>query len=119
MLIGNGTFIAGRGHTLEGTFTITRREGGLELATSEDFKFDGSPEPAFAFAKGIPSDLADEAFVQTLNETRTLDLPRNTQVEDVHSALLPKNIDIADFDTVVLWCFEFPFLLGYGKIERV
>lgn len=120
MLIGRGQFTPGNGHQLDGTFTLTRQANGILMLTSEDFFFDGSPAPGWAFSDGIPEDASDPQLIKTAMET---DFQRLTdRVEPVRgqqSGLIPKSIDIDKFDTLFLWCFQFPFILGTGPIERI
>ncbi len=119
MLIGGGSFVPGQGHELRGSFTLTKQANGILMLTSEDFFFDGSPAPGWALAKGIPQDAADPQVQRTALAT---DFQRLTdRIEPVsgqQSGLIPNSIDIDEFDTLFLWCFQIPFILGYGSIER-
>lgn len=120
MLIGKGKFSPGAGHDLRGTFTLTRQNNGILMVTSEDFFFDGSPAPGWALSSGIPTDASDPVVQKTAVET---DFQRLTdRIEPVsgqQSGLIPPAIDIDSYDTLFLWCFQEPFILGVGSIERV
>ena len=120
MLIGQGNFIPGPPHEMRGGFTFTLEDSRIRMETSEDFYFDGSPEPAFALHTGIPSDANDPILRANMTATRFLDLPGNVvPSEGRFSGLVRSETHFDDFNTVVLWCFQVPFILGYGSIERL
>ncbi|WP_422370150.1 hypothetical protein [Hoeflea sp.] len=120
MLIGRGTFTPAPPHTLRGTFSLTRQSGGVKLETSDSFFFDGSPAPGFALHTGVPVDAQDPVLRANMVATRFLDLPGNVvPVSGVQTGLIPDTTDIDAYDTLVLWCFAVPFILGFGPIERV
>lgn len=120
MLIGKGSFSPGINHEMRGSFTLTRQSNGVLMVTSEDFFFDGSPAPGWALSKGIPVDANDPEVQRTAIRT---DFQRLTdRIEPIsgqQSGLIPNSIDIASFDTLFLWCFQVPFILGVGPIERI
>lgn len=117
MQIGHGDFTPGPPHIMRGSFTLTRQEGRIWMATSANFFFDGSPEPAFALHKGLPTDKDDPVLRGNMEATRFLDLPRNEPAEGRFDGPLRPETNIDDFNTIVLWCFQIPFILGYGPIE--
>ena len=120
MLIGKGTFSPGVGHELRGTFTLIRQANGVLMTTSQDFYFDGSPAPGWALSAGVPIDSDDPEVQRTAIAT---DFQRLTdRIEEVsgqQSGLIHNAIDIDAYDTLFLWCFQVPFILGVGSIERV
>lgn len=119
MLIGRGTFSPGVGHEMRGSFTLTQQANGVLMVTSTDFFFDGSPAPGWALSKGVPEDANDpdvrQAAVQTDFQRLT---DRVEPVSGQQSGLIPNAIDINDYDTLFLWCYQVPFILGVGPIER-
>lgn len=120
MLIGRGSLIPGQQHKLRGTFTLTREDGRVRMETSEDFFFDGSPKPGFALHSGIPTDANDPILRAKMEATRFLDLPPDrVPASGRFSGLLRDGTNLDEFDTIVLWCFKFPFILGHGAIERL
>lgn len=120
MLIGKGVFTPGTGHELRGSFTLTRQASGILMITSRDFFFDGSPAPGWALSSGLPTDANDPAVQRTAVQT---DFHRLTdRIEPIsgqQSGLIPNSIDIDPYDTLFLWCFQVPFILGVGPVERV
>lgn len=119
MQIAHGMFTPGQGHVLRGGFTITRQDGLIQMATTDDFFFDGSPDPGLALNVGVPVTASDPALRQRMAATRFLDLPGQiVEVRGRHAGPIPPDIDLAAFDTLVLWCFGFPFILGFGAIDR-
>lgn len=120
MLIGNGTFSPGAGHVLRGTFSLNRQANGVLMVTSPDFFFDGSPAPGWALSRGVPTDARNPEVQRAAIET---DFQRLTdKIEPVsgqQSGLILNAINIDDYDTLFLWCYQVPFILGVGPIERV
>ncbi|WP_213686211.1 hypothetical protein [Roseicyclus sp.] len=120
MLIARGTFTPGQGHEMRGGFTIKNQEGRFLMETTEDFYFDGSPDPGFALNIGIPQSASDPELRQRMAATRFLNLPGQVvEVRGRHAGEIPPTLDLVAFDMLVLWCFGFPFILGFGVIERV
>ena len=90
------------------------------MQTSDDFFFDGSPAPGFGLHAGIPTDAGDPALWAAMDRTRFLDLPGNVvPVSRRQAGLIPPEIALSEFDTLVLWCFAVPFILGIGPVEPV
>lgn len=118
-LIGSGTFTPGAPHILRGSFTLARVDGVVTLTTSDDFFFDGSPAPGFALAAGggFTEAQARQTEFGRLRGSGSLD-GRTVEVVGRQIAYLPPSLAIDDFDTVFLWCFKVPFLLGHGTIVR-
>lgn len=119
MIIARGRFTPGPPHVLRGGFTIRDEGGSLLFETSADFYFDGSPAPGFGFHRGVPASASDPVLRANMAETRFLDLPGNVvEVHGVHAGPIPPTIDIGTYDTLVLWCYAVPFVLGHGTLER-
>ncbi|SEA85671.1 hypothetical protein [Rubrimonas cliftonensis] len=119
MIIGQGAFTPGNGHDLRGGFTLTRQRGGVLMRTSADFFFDGSPEPGWALTLGLPVDAGDQAVQAAATATDFQRLPMNVAVSGEQTGLIPEAIDLDAYNTLFLWCYRFPFILGVGPIERV
>lgn len=120
MIIARGTFTPGPPHVLRGSFTIREDGGALLFETSADFYFDGSPAPGFGLHIGIPTSAGDLALRTNMERTRFLDLPGNVvEVRGQHAGAIPPAINFDAYDTLVLWCFAVPFILGHGKLERL
>ncbi len=120
MQIGKGSFTPGVGHRLDGTFTLTRQASSVLMVTSNDFYFDGSPAPGWALTNDIPTDASDP---KVRRDAIMTDFQRLTDkiesVQGQQSGLIPNSINIDEYDTVFLWCYQFPFILGFGQIERI
>lgn len=125
MLIGQGRFEGRSGYRTEGTFTLTRQaDGELLFETSNDFFFGnssggGTPAPGFAFYTGDPSDDPKGTVAPVARSTdflRIADEP--VSVTGRQAGPVPQRIDLDRFDTVFLWCFAVPFVLGVGRIEK-
>ncbi|MGN7292216.1 hypothetical protein [Rhizobium sp. SAFR-030] len=120
MIVAHGIFIPGPPHVLRGGFTIREDGGALLFETNADFYFDGSPAPGFGFHTGIPTSAGDLALRANMSRTRFLDLPGNVvEIRGQHAGPIPPAIDLGAYDALVLWCFETPFILGYGTLERL
>lgn len=120
MLIGRGTFSPGPGHVMRGTFTLTRLGGGILMETDEDFLFDGSPEPDWALYSGVPMDRLDPNVQAAAQATRFGRMPGGiVQIRGKQTGLIPPSINIDEYDTIFLWCYQIPAILGVGPIVRV
>ncbi|MEO1110362.1 MAG: hypothetical protein AAFX90_20820 [Pseudomonadota bacterium] len=119
MIITQGTFEGRGGHVLRGSFVIERRGAEYWLVTSDDFYFDGSPQPAFALSSSLTP---TEAEAHT---TRFLDLPGSgslsgSQIEVAgrQEGLIAPGFDPSSTRAVFLWCFLTPFFLGIGPFDE-
>ena len=119
MIVAQGTFTPGPPHVLRGGFTIRKDAGVLLFETNSDFYFDGSPAPGFGFHTGIPTSAGDFGLRNNMDRTRFLDLPGNVvEIRGQYAGAIPPTINFEAYDTLVLWCFAVPFILGHGKLER-
>ncbi|WP_139812608.1 DM13 domain-containing protein [Ensifer aridi] len=105
-IIGRGSFVGASGHTMTGGFMIRQGSKEVLLEISSNFLFDGAPAPWWAFGRKGHFD-RDTLFAKLEHET------------GAQSAIIPATIQIADFDTVILWCRAADVLLGTGAVERV
>lgn len=120
MMIGRGVFAPGTGHDVRGGFTFTQTSDGILMQTSDDFFFDGSPDPAFGLHSGLPTSASDPVLRANMLATRFLNLAGGqVPTQGRKEGLILPQTDFDAFNTVVLWCFRFPFVLAIGPIERV
>lgn len=120
MLIATGEF-EGRGtHVLHGTFRIEQEaDGKVWLTTSDDFYFDGSPEPGFAISASgnfTPAEAAATDFLR-LSGTGS-PVGAQIEVQGKQRGEIPEGIDIGAANAVFLWCFQFPSVLGVGVLQH-
>lgn len=120
MHIGNGLFEGRGGHVMRGSFSLERAADELMFRTSDDFYFDGSPAPGFAFSA------SGEATALEAIATDFLRLPgsgelsgEQIEVRGAQRGRVPSTIDIRAQRAVFLWCYRVPFLLGIGVIAHV
>ncbi len=125
MIIGTGTLSGRNGYQLDGTFTLTQdAAGNVTFETSDDFFFGnsaggGTPAPGFAFYVGDPTGLPASIVGAVANDTDFLRIAEDpVSVSGKQEGPVPASINVSDYDTVFLWCFRFPVLLGIGNIER-
>lgn len=123
MIIGRGAFDGRNGYTLRGTFTLTEQSSGeVFFQTSDDFYFGdangtGTPAPGFALFKGDPTGLPDEVVAPAAIATNFLRLADDGKaVTGVQSGPIGQTEAIDEYDTIFLWCFQFPIVLGFGGI---
>lgn len=120
MLIATGKFTGAGGHALRGTFTLTQQDNGVLMKTSDDFFFDGSPKPGWALFDGIPTDSSDPKVQAVAVNTNFGNLPDGiVEVRDSQIAIIPQTLNLDAYTTIFLWCYDVPFILGYGSIERI
>jgi hypothetical protein len=123
MNIGTGTFTGRNGYQLNGTFKLTRDSSAtVQFETSEDFFFGnnsggGTPAPGFAFFAGDPTGLPNKTVGAVANQTDFLRIAdQAVAVSGKQTGSVPDTISLAEFDTVFLWCYSVPFVLGVGRI---
>jgi hypothetical protein len=119
----NGTFEGRNGYRLEGTFILTPNgQNGICFETSDDFFFGssdggGTPAPGFALSKGDPTQLSIAEISEIATATDFLRIADGlVSVTGKQTGLIQNTIILPGFDTVFLWCFAFPTLLGIGPI---
>ena len=117
MIIATVSLNGAPGYTVGGTLTFKKVDNGIYAYTSDDFRFNGSPDPRFAFSN-------DTNYSQTKAQTNSiLTLPgsgRPSMQEELsgrYTNLLPTNFDPLAFSHVFLWCVAVPTFLGDGRIE--
>ena len=102
--IGSGSFTGKSDHVTSGTATIRKTADGNILHLGSDFKFDGAPDPKFAFGKdGVNK------------ETIFVDLKEN---KGEQSYEIPDSINIEEYNEVWLWCKQFNVPLGMAKLSK-
>jgi len=123
MIIGTGVFDGRNNYILSGTFHIERKSNSEFLfGTSDDFYFEnsrntGTPAPGFALFRGDPTGMPIGIVAPIAEATdflRIADSP--VEVRGKQSAIINNQIDVEEFDTVFLWCFKYPMVLGVGTI---
>lgn len=93
-----GPFGGENGHLTTGTATIITEDGTHFVQLSDDFTFDGAPDPKLALGNGS----ADPATIMA-------DLASNTGAQRY---ALPAGVDPDDYTTLHVWCEEFTVSLG-------
>ncbi|MEM8979916.1 MAG: hypothetical protein AAGD04_10550 [Pseudomonadota bacterium] len=111
MTLATGAFQGRSGHTMRGTYSVRLVSGKQVFETSDDFFFDGAPEPGFAISA---SGVLDHA---TAVDTDFLRLAPSVSSEGVFTAPLPDGVDITEQTTVFLWCYLARALLGEAPVE--
>ena len=123
MIIGSGAFDGRNGYLLQGTFTFTRQGANSVLfETSDDFFFGtedgrGTPAPGFALFRGDPTGLSTAVVSPIALATDFLRISDQAiAVSGRQSERIGSAVSVSDFDTLFLWCFRFPMVLGVGAI---
>jgi hypothetical protein len=98
-----GPFEGENGHVTTGTATIVQEGGAFFIQLSEDFTFDGAPDPKLALGNGR----VDPA-------TAMADLAANTGAQRY---ALPAGVNPADYTTLHVWCEEFTVSLGIAPLN--
>lgn len=119
MIVAEGEFEGRGGHMMSGSFRIESSDDGLTFVTSDDFFFDGSPAPGFAFSSSGDATAAEAAASDffRLPGSGSLTGPQ-IEVTGRQTSLIPPTIDLSGQKILFLWCYLTPFLLGKGKIQH-
>ncbi len=91
-------------HTSTGTVTVIVGDSGSVINFSEDFTFDGAPDPKVAFGKDGKYDPA------TLIEP----LKSNTGAQQY---TVPEGLNVADYNEVYIWCERYSVGLAVAAIQ--
>lgn len=92
--------------------------------TSSDFFFGnstggGTPAPGFACFVGDPTGLPNDQVGAAAIETDFLRVADEAiSVSGEQSGIVPSSVSISAFDTIFLWCYSVPFVLGVGSIVK-
>ena len=95
-----GSFKGQSNHITTGGVTV--KDGKIILESN--FSFDGAPDPRVGLGNGG----------KYAKNTDFAVLKKNTGKQ---SYKIPSNIDVTQYDTVVIWCRKFSVPLGYAKIK--
>lgn len=118
MLIAKGVLTPGTGHDVRGSFTVAEEGGKRVFETSDDFFFDGSPAPGFAFTAG-PVDLNSASFRKDMRDSDFFRLaPGIVMVTGRQRTVLPAAINLEGYNYLILWCYVAPFILAQGALIR-
>ena len=101
---GKGTLSGASNHVTKGSVKIVTVGGKNLLVLGKDFWFDGAPDPKWGFGQGgtfIPCTLISPLA--------------SNNGEQVYE--IPAHIDLAKFNTVVLWCERFSVPLGQAALN--
>lgn len=91
-------------HISTGTVTVVMGEGGAVINFSDDFTFDGAPDPKIAFGKDGKYDPA------TLIEP----LKSNSGAQQY---TVPAELNVADYNEVYIWCERYSVGLAVAPIK--
>lgn len=105
LLLAHGQFEGLSDHVTTGGITIVKRDGGVFVELGEDFSLDGAPDPVLGF--GANGEYVAATQFSQLNE-----------ITGAQSYRLPDGIDLAEFDTVFVWCEKFSVPLGSASLSN-
>ena len=101
-----GSFVGANNHILDGRFQVLSKASERSLVLSDDFFFDGAPEPWWGF--GVRDNFVEGTLFAALQREQ------GSQTD-----LIPANLELRSFSSVILWCRSFNVLLGWGLMQRV
>ncbi len=100
----SGNFKGLNNHTVTGTATIVKTDSGYQIQLSEDFTFDGAPDPKIA--------LGTDGSYDHSTIIRLLDSNTGAQTYDV-----PASIDVSKYNEVHIWCEKFAVGLAVAPVN--
>jgi len=103
VVMASGTLEGKSDHKTSGKVNLIKRDDGYVLELAKDFKFDGAPDPKWAFGKG--GFKKDTVFAK---------LKKNDGYQRYD---VPATVKIEDLDEVWLWCEQFNVPLGMAKLS--
>ena len=102
---GSGDFSGVSGHKTTGKVTVSKSNGEITVTLGESFSFDGAPDPYVALGNGI--NLVSGGLLRIL---------KNNTGRQTYS-ISTKSIDLAQVNSVVIWCKKYAVPLGVAKIK--
>lgn len=102
-----GTFSGRSRHVTKGTVTLKKQGGKTVVVLSDNFFFDGAPDPKIGFGKG-------GKYVKGTKIHKNLP-KKNWKGASTH--VVPASLDVDKFDEVYVWCEKFNVPLGVAKIK--
>lgn len=99
-----GQFTGASDHVTSGGVSVVSTDDGIVVILSDDFFFDGAPDPHVAFGTG---GTFDPASGLGLLESNT-----GGQVYEV-----PASMDISGYDEVYIWCVQYSVPLGVATLQ--
>ena len=101
-VVKSGT-LRSEGHEVAGTVSIVEYRGNTYAVLSDDFSFDGAPDPYVGF--GNDDKYASDSTVAPLNT-----------FEGGHYYRLPAKIDASAYDDFFIWCQMFSVPLAHADL---
>ena len=96
-------------HSTDGTANILSEEGQRYLELSEDFNTDSGPDLFILLHRSSnPQNYRSEDYFS---------LGRLNQVNGSQRYLIPADVDLDDFSSVVIWCRRFNVTFGYAPLN--
>jgi hypothetical protein len=105
-----GTFVA-RSHPAEGR-AVVLSDGAQRFLRFEDFATDNGPDLFVYLSRGVDADGAEAAF-----DDDFVDLGRLKGNVGEQNYEVPADVDLAEFDTVVIWCRRFATAFGAADLR--
>ena len=113
-MITGGKFIGKSGHTMQGTFTLTQTDEGMQMVLSEDFFFDAAA-PAPVWAMGAPNTTPFPALIEGSIWQK---LEPFTPISGKKKILIPKHINAFYHAAIITWCTIINVPMGEGRITQ-
>ena len=102
----SGTFVSGdEAHEAAGSFQIASSEEGRTLSFSEDFSTRRGPDLFVWLVRG--DDLENRAVIGRLQSAR-----------GAQTYAIPEEVNLEDYDRVLVWCRTFRVLFATGEFAR-
>jgi Electron transfer DM13 len=98
-----GPFAGENGHVTKGSAMIVEEGGKYYVQLSDDFSFDGAPDPKLALGKG-------EVDATTI-------MPNLTSNTGAQRYALPAGVDPEGYTSLHVWCEEYTVSLGIAPVN--
>jgi len=103
----SGTFKGASGHVTKGTVTVMTDGNKQTIVLSDDFFFDGAPDPQIGFGR-------NGKYVKGTAIHKDL---TKKHWEGASTHTVPASIKTSDYDEVYIWCDEHAVPLGVAKLQ--
>ncbi|MBD2296254.1 DM13 domain-containing protein [Anabaena sphaerica FACHB-251] len=98
-------------HSTQGKVSVISDNGISYLQFNQSFKTDSGPDLVVILHRGnVPS--------KSLKEQEYVSVAKLQNIKGSQRYALPKNVNLADFNSVAIWCRKFNVTFGYASLPK-
>lgn len=107
--VGNSSSFQTLEHNTQGKLSVSNNNGQNYLQFDKNFKTDNGPDLIVVLYRGdVPS--------KSIQEKDYVSLASLQKIKGSQSYAVPENINLANFNSVAIWCRKFNVTFGYAEL---